>query len=95
MTERKIKEFVDVEHSRNGWKLDPVIMHNHDNLLFFNGGDSGKFIGVDKFGEFTIGNYHDAYENIADGCFETIFTKKFDTMKDAVKRLREVVPNLF
>ena len=73
--------------SKKQWILDQV--HNGENSpqhLFYRGGENGQYVSVLR-GHVAIGNYEGAVPHIGEAFFKPLYTKEFDSTKEAFEVL--------
>lgn len=90
MTKSEFSAWVKVtDGSASRWTLDENRWHNNEEMLFYKGGQDGKFIWIYRDGMMHLGTYEDAFPHIGHACFQPMFAKQFASRDEAYARLLE------
>ena len=90
MTTNEFREWTKVTDPRMKWTMDQFRWHNNDEMLFYLGGQKGKFICLYSDGRMQAGTYEGAIRHIAGACFQAAFRKTFDNQQEAFARVVQI-----
>ena len=68
------------------WRIDPIHNGVDRDLIAHIGGESGRYIMIDKDGTMRLGSYVGAYPHIGEAIFKPAWTKKFESFERAIIR---------
>jgi hypothetical protein len=90
MTTNEFREWTKVKEPHMKWGMDQFRWHNHDEMLFYLGGEKGKFIWLYSDGRMQAGTYEGAIPRITEACCKPTFGKAFDNRQEAFARVVEI-----
>ena len=91
MTLQEFKAWkAETAKSRGRWLLDPVNCGERGrDMLFYRGGESGKFVSIDAAGGVRLGDYDGAVPHIGEAFFVVKAEKRYANRDEAIARMVE------